>query len=195
MGFKDAMRNIIGLGDDYDDYDDEVTQEEIDAEKAKIAAKKEKSEPMKMEKVEPASTGISYKAERSYESIAPTLSKNAVKKNYSMNGSGPFKMLVIEPKSFDECTKLVDNLKSRKPVIINLEKVETDLARKMFDFMTGATYALNGNIQRVTSNIFIFAPANVDIAAKLNRETVADPGKPTGYSGNSSSNETKSPWR
>ena len=112
-------------------------------------------------------------------------------KNYSMNGSAPFKMLVVEPKSFDECTKLVDNLKSRKPVIINLERVETDLAKKMFDFMSGATYALSGNVQRVTANIFIFAPANVDIAAKMNnRETVAQPA-----SGNYPSQETKSPWR
>ncbi|MEE0552882.1 MAG: cell division protein SepF, partial [Clostridia bacterium] len=73
----------------------------------------------------------------------------------------------------------------------NLERVETDLAKKMFDFMSGATYALSGNVQRVTANIFIFAPANVDIAAKMNnRETAAQPA-----SGNYPSQETKSPWR
>ena len=72
-----------------------------------------------------------------------------------------------------------------------LERVETDLAKKMFDFMSGATYALSGNVQRVTANIFIFAPANVDIAAKMNnRETAAQPA-----SGNYPSQETKSPWR
>lgn len=190
MGFKDAMNKLIGIDDGYDD-DVEITQEEIDAEKAKIASeKREKSEPIKMEKVEPA-PAIGYKTDNSYESIAPKLSRGQVNRNYSMNSSGPFKMLVIEPKSFDECTKLVDNLKSRKPVIINLEKVETDLARKMFDFMSGATYALNGNVQRITANIFIFAPANVDIAAKLNnRETSAQPAS-SGYTRDTS----KSPWR
>lgn len=175
MGFKDAMRNMIGLEDDNEEI---ITQEEIDAAKKDL----NKSETDKSASDE--KKGFNIKADSPYESIAPMISRAPQGKNYSMNGSGPFKMLVIEPKNFDECTKLVDNLKSRKPVIINLEKVETDLARKMFDFLSGATYALNGTVQRVTSNIFIFAPENVDIAAKLNRENTE-----TGYS------ENRSPWR
>ncbi|MDR0357764.1 MAG: cell division protein SepF, partial [Clostridiales Family XIII bacterium] len=75
-----------------------------------------------------------------------------------------FKIVVIEPKSFDECPKLVDSLKSRKPVIINLEKMETDTARKIFDFLSGATYALNGNVQKIANNIFVFLPENVDVS-------------------------------
>ena len=77
--------------------------------------------------------------------------------------TSPFKMVVIEPQSFEECPKLVDSLKSRRPVIINLEKIESESARKIFDFMSGATYALNGNVQKVANNIFVFAPENVDI--------------------------------
>ena len=73
-----------------------------------------------------------------------------------------FKLVVIEPSGFDECPKLVDSLKSKKPIIINLERIESDTARKIFDFLSGATYALNGNVQ---NNIFVFAPENVDIAA------------------------------
>lgn len=94
-----------------------------------------------------------------------------------------FKMVVIEPKSFDECPKLVDNLKSKKPVIINLEKIESDTARKIFDFLSGATYALNGNVQKVANNIFIFAPENVDVSASVDHKGID-------FSGNS-----KSPWR
>jgi len=164
MGFGDTIRNMIGIG--AAEEDEEITLEEIQAEKENLR----KNDPVKVEPIEP-STGFSIKGPSSYGDVEPVLSKGSLQtsRGYSMNGSGPFKMLVIEPKTFEECTKLVDNLKSRKPVIINLEKVETDLARKMFDFLSGATYALNGNVQRVTSNIFIFAPANVDIAAKLNR--------------------------
>jgi cell division inhibitor SepF len=77
--------------------------------------------------------------------------------------TSPFKLVVIEPQSFEECPKLVDSLKSRKPVIINLEKIESESARKIFDFLSGATYALNGNVQKVANNIFVFAPENVDI--------------------------------
>jgi len=81
-----------------------------------------------------------------------------------------FKIVVVEPHSFDECSKLVDSLKSRKPVIVNLEAVENDSARKIFDFLNGATYALNGNVQKIAQNIFVFLPENVDIA------TTTDPG-------------------
>jgi cell division inhibitor SepF len=94
-----------------------------------------------------------------------------------------FKIVVIEPKAFDECPKLVDSLKSRKPVIINLEKIENDTARKIFDFLSGATYALNGNVQKIAQNIFVFLPENVDVA------TNAEPG------GFSYSGDKSSPWK
>ena len=89
-----------------------------------------------------------------------------------------FKMVVIEPKTFDECPKLVDNLKAKKPVIINLEKVESDTARKIFDFLSGATYALNGNVQKVANNIFIFAPENVDVTANVDNKGIDFSGAP-----------------
>ena len=179
MGFGDSLRKMIGMESDDDLID--VTDEEVEAEVEKLRKKESTTSKVSA----PMDTGINHKSDGSYEKIEPLISRGPQNKSYSMNGSGPFKMLVIEPKNFDECTKLVDNLKSRKPVIINLENVETDLARKMFDFMSGATYALNGNVQKVTSNIFIFAPANVDIAAKVNRDNTG-----AGYSG-----EKSSPWR
>lgn len=82
-----------------------------------------------------------------------------------------FKLVVIEPSGFDECPKLVDSLKSKKPIIINLERIESDTARKIFDFLSGATYALNGNVQKVANNIFVFAPENVDISAGVEHKS------------------------
>lgn len=98
-------------------------------------------------------------------------------KNIAPNAN-QFKMVVIEPKNFDECPKLVDNLKAKKPVIINLEKVESDGARKIFDFLSGATYALNGNVQKVANNIFIFAPENVDVSANIDQKGIDFSGSP-----------------
>jgi cell division inhibitor SepF len=95
-----------------------------------------------------------------------------------------FDLVVTEPGCFDECPKLVDSLKARKPIIINLEKVETDVARKIFDFLSGATYALNGNMQKIANNIFVFVPENVNVSA------------PPEHSGiDFSSAGTKLPWR
>ena len=94
-----------------------------------------------------------------------------------------FKLVVIEPQSFDECSRLVDNLRSRKPVIVNLEKLDTDTARKIFDFLGGATYALNGNVQKVANNIFLFAPENVNIDYNMNKKQAEAEGG------------IKSPWK
>ena len=95
-----------------------------------------------------------------------------------------FKLVVIEPQGFEECSGLVDSLKSRKPIIVNLEKLEPDMARKIFDFLGGATYALNGNVQKVANNIFVFAPENVVIAADGEHE-------PYNFT---DSNEDYNPW-
>jgi len=77
------------------------------------------------------------------------------------------KVVVVEPRSFDEVQGIVDNLKNRRPVIVNLEQAEPDLAKRVVDFATGATYALNGSSQKVGSSIFLFVPNNVDIASDL----------------------------
>jgi cell division inhibitor SepF len=81
-----------------------------------------------------------------------------------------FKIVVTEPKTLDECPKLVDSLKSKKPVIINLGYLENDTARKVFDFLSGATYALGGRVQKIEQNIFVFLPENVDIQASAESE-------------------------
>ena len=182
MGFMDKMKDLVGITDEYDDDYDNISQEEIDAYKKELrgsapAAAAAAPEP-------PLSTGISPLA---FSEVAPpqkfTENKEPMDKA-SRNDSGAFKMVVIEPKNIDECRKLIDNLRANKPVIINLEKVETDLARKMFDFLSGATYALKGSIQRINQNIYLFAPHNVNIKAMVDRATEA--GKPA---------VKESPWK
>jgi cell division inhibitor SepF len=81
-----------------------------------------------------------------------------------------FNIVIVEPKVFEESTKLVDNLKSRKPVIINFEKVEHDAAKQIFYFLNGATYALSGNVQKIANNIFVFLPENVDVSTNADQD-------------------------
>lgn len=101
-----------------------------------------------------------------------------------VSGTNQIKMIVIEPREFDESPRLVDSLKAKKPVIINLEKLDTDVARKIFDFLSGATYALDGNVQKIANNIFVFAPENVDIDAYIDQQ-----------SSSLFSQDPDSPWR
>jgi cell division inhibitor SepF len=180
MGFMDKMKDLVGITDDYDDDYDNISQEEIDAYKRELSgssAPAASSAAAVAAPEPPLSTGISPLA---FSEVAPpqkfTENKDAADK-ISRNDSSAFKMVVIEPKNIGECRKLIDNLRANKPVIINLEKVETDLARKMFDFLSGATYALKGSIQRINQNIYLFAPHNVNIKAMVDRATEA--GKPS----------------
>jgi len=97
----------------------------------------------------------------------PVTTKNKV---VNIHSNSQMKVIIHQPTKFDETATIVDNLKNRKPVVINLENIEADLARKIFDFCSGALYALDGQIQKVSKGIFILAPSNVDIAGDMNKE-------------------------
>ena len=74
------------------------------------------------------------------------------------------KVMVVEPFSFDDAQHVADHLRNRKPVVINLENTDQDVAKRMVDFISGTTYAINGSIRKVGNNIFLCAPNNVDVA-------------------------------
>lgn len=173
MSFGDSVKKLIGI----EEIDaDEITEEEVEAAKKEIEKEDNKA---KRAPAKPAA------AERPALASQP----GGGERHFTMSNTGGFKLLLIEPKSFEESEKLVDSLKTRRPVILNLEKLETEVARKIFDFMNGATYALNGKVQKVANNIFIFAPDNVDIAGgqqpeKSNFEFGRDEQKTDNSSGN-----------
>jgi cell division inhibitor SepF len=75
-----------------------------------------------------------------------------------------FKVLVVEPRSFEEVQTIVDQMRNRRPIILNLESLDKDLAQKILNFLNGAIYALNGETQRVAQGIFFFAPQGTDIS-------------------------------
>lgn len=76
------------------------------------------------------------------------------------------RVVVVEPVAFDEVQAIALNLRNRRPVIVNLERADREVARRIVDFLSGATYALGGAMQRVGGAIFLFAPHNVDVAAQ-----------------------------
>lgn len=85
------------------------------------------------------------------------------------------KVVVLEPTSFDESQNIADQLKNRRPVIVNLENADHGLAKRIVDFVSGATYALGGNMQKVGHGIFLFVPNNVDISGE-SHETIKEKG-------------------
>ena len=96
----------------------------------------------------------------------------AVKKGkvVNINTTTQLKVVVVTPESFDEARDIAEHLKQKKPVVINLEGVEKDIARRIVDFLSGAVYSLDGNIQKISTGIFLIAPYNVGIMGDFKDE-------------------------
>lgn len=101
--------------------------------------------------------------EEDYDAAVPTKTKKLNNKVVNIHTNSNMKIVVHEPLSYDEAPSIIDDLKSRKTVIVNLEQLDNSIKRQIFDFISGGLYALEGNIQKVTKDIFIFAPSNVEI--------------------------------
>ena len=73
------------------------------------------------------------------------------------------KVVLHEPRSYEETQEIADHLRSRRPVIVNLHQLNPDPARRVVDFLSGCVYALNGDIKKIGPSIFLCTPENVDI--------------------------------
>ena len=80
------------------------------------------------------------------------------------------KMVISQPTSFEQSDEICSFLKERKSVIVNLEYVNKDVARRIVDFISGGVYALDGYIQKVSNSIFLVAPSNYEITNEMARE-------------------------
>ena len=82
------------------------------------------------------------------------------------------KMVISQPTSFEQSESICDLLKEKKSVIVNLEYVNKDVARRIIDVISGAVHALDGHIQKVSNSIFLIAPYNYDITNEMAREEI-----------------------
>ena len=128
------LKNVFGFDDD-DDYEDENqgVVEEYDEEESVPAQKQE-----------------------------PTRSVKS-KKSAGYLTSTDMTITVHEPLSYDESPKIVDDLRNKKAVVLNFEQLDIDIKREIFDFVSGALYAIDGKIQKVNKDIFILAPNSIEI--------------------------------
>ena len=73
---------------------------------------------------------------------------------------------LVIPKSFNDAQQVADRFKDSIPVILNLQSTETELSKRLIDFTSGLTYALNGGMQRIADKVFLVTPANVHLSAE-----------------------------
>ena len=87
------------------------------------------------------------------------------------NSDANFNMIIFNPVNYDQAQGIVDSLKQRKPIIVNLDDLDVALAQRILDFTSGAVDALGGDIKKAAKNIFLVVPSNVSVATDIGEET------------------------
>lgn len=181
MSFLDKFLDAVKVNDDYDDDDflDEADDDFEDEKPKKRFFKKleddydddlddelppvKNTKKEKKEKKTSAATKT-VKQPKTQSSSSKVTPMYSVKKKTSGSSAGSSnEVCVIKPKKFDESTEIVDALLDNCTVILNLEGLDITLAQHIIDFTAGASYAIEGNIKKVSSYIFILTPEGVDI--------------------------------
>ena len=82
------------------------------------------------------------------------------------------RMVISQPTTFEQAEEICTYLKNRKSVIVNLEYVNKDVARRIVDVMSGAVHALDGHIQKISNSIFLIAPTYYEISTEIARDEI-----------------------
>lgn len=95
----------------------------------------------------------------------------SVKEEDAIDENGKSKMILLEPRAYSESYQIIDQLKSRNTVVVNLKRVTATQAKRIMDVLNGAAYAINGDIQKIGGGIFLCTPNNVNIQGKITDDT------------------------
>ena len=172
MGFMDKFLDKMKFGDDedgqlYDGYDDEAYDEEDEVPSTRIK-KKDKVDNNKetpeddIREEAPVKKAFAKPAKPSRASKAPSKSSNS--RIVRMGNLSSMEVCVIKPTNVEDGREIANTLLEGKAVVLNLEGIDVELAQRIIDFTSGACYAINGNLQKVSNFIFIITPEAVDIS-------------------------------
>src|SRR5690348_6413518 len=130
MTLKSKLKTFFFLNDEYDDNNDEYVEPPVPV--------KQKQQPVKSQNVV------------NFQSVPKPVSSS----NPSSNSVKSTKVILVEPLSYSESTDIADHIKNRRAVVVNLQSVNHDQGRQIVDFLSGAVYAIGGDIQKIGSSIF-----------------------------------------
>ncbi len=165
MAFRDSWHSALvyfGLAEEYhDDYDDDPPPEaEIEdryRERPNVRRLRRRRDEFDdifaEDEPEAAARAAAARAARSTRRAQPV-------------GNGDVRVHLVVPKSFNDAQQIADKFKDSIPVILNLQGSDTDLSKRLIDFASGLTYALDGGMQRIADKVFMLTPRNVEISAE-----------------------------
>lgn len=137
MGFVESVKDMFGFGG----YDDEYYDDEFDYEEEEVYDEA------------PRSSLFSGKKSNKVVPINPQ--------------SSQARIVVLKPKCFNNSTAVADELRKRRPVIVDVGALDPDEARRVVDFISGTVYGIDGKMQKITSGIFVATPSQVDIMGEV----------------------------
>lgn len=152
MNVINKFKDFMGLNDDeYGDYDetDDAYRGEYPLPEPTI------SQPIEEERRIPRRTTVD-------RSQSATKMNNVVGMPGIMHGVS--EMVLIEPRSFEEMPQVIDAIRQRKSVILNMTLIRQEEAQRSVDFVAGGTYAIDGHYERIGDNIFLFTPNCVQVS-------------------------------
>jgi cell division inhibitor SepF len=160
MAFRDSWHRALvyfGLAEEYhDDYDDAPHQAEIEdryRERPNVRRLRRRRDEFDDIFAEDERPEGGQRGGRSATVLRPV-------------GNGDVRVHLVIPKSFNDAQQIADKFKDSIPVILNLQSSETDLSKRLIDFASGLTYALDGGMQRIADKVFMLTPRNVEISAE-----------------------------
>ena len=170
MGFLDELKKMTRPYDD----DDEFFDDEDEAIPVAEAAAPERPAPARPaaapRRPAPAPKKSTFirddpvtEPERPAPSYAPKGDNRVADKVVNLNSGGQLKVVLATPKQFESAGEIADHLRDRRAVLLNLEKTDPAVARRLIDFLSGVAYAQDGKIRRVASATYIITPFNVDL--------------------------------
>lgn len=164
MGFVDKLLDVMRLNeDDYEfdndeyEFEDDYEEEEV---KEKKPSRKERKEEQQQAKRSETNYDMSEKRSKSTNKITP-ITKNKKQGQQSME------VCVIKPNAIEDELEITETLLNGRTVVINMEGLNVEIAQRIIDFTSGATFAMRGNLQKISNYIFLATPNGVDISGDI----------------------------
>lgn len=164
------FKELFHIDDDFDDdFDDDYLDDDYLDDDYEESSQK-KSNKLKFDKKKVNDYKDDF--EKSDSSYKNTYNKSSskitpIKQSSSYGKSSGMGVCVIKPTSIDDGREICETLLDNRTVILNLEGLQLDIAQRIIDFTSGATFAMKGNLQKISNFIFLVTPENVDISGDL----------------------------
>jgi cell division inhibitor SepF len=170
MAFRDSWHRALvyfGLAEERDPYEDEYYDDDLETEDETEARYRERPNVRRL-----SSRRRRDEIDDIFADDPASDRRTGVLRPVGAGGrsngrsGGDVRVHLVVPKSFNDAQDVADKFKDSIPVILNLQGTETDLSKRLIDFASGLTYALDGGMQRIADKVFLLTPRNVEVSAE-----------------------------